>query len=128
MPNDSILAANMIGLQLDMYRWSDHWDRMRSLTQMEVSYALLQNRYNDVVQRYDSLRRDYEKLRQYAIGLERERDQHSATTADLQRSKAALEAENWKLRSEKAILQGKVKNLAGFINAMDPTIGFQVDD
>ncbi len=70
MSDSSFAGAMLISQQLSFYRWADRWRDNREASLLAADYALIRQQHGELVQRYNTLAEDFNKL--YRLALENE--------------------------------------------------------
>jgi hypothetical protein len=122
-----IWGAMLISQQLEMYRWEDHFDKMRGIDELQTEYAVLRQRFIDLVAQYDrlaadhnQLRADFNELRDRTLALADERNRNIEQIDLLSKEKAEREAEREIMQVDLKSALLDVKLLRNIIRQYDP--------
>jgi predicted RNase H-like nuclease (RuvC/YqgF family) len=110
-------GALLISQQLDLYRWEDYFARSRDANAVALSDAAWRNQYNDLVNRYNRLLADANKL---AKLNDETIETQAGTIADLKAANDALRAEKEQLRSRLVDVEGELAVLRGLDRELHP--------
>ena len=110
-------GALLISQQLDLYRWEDYFARSRDANAVALSDAAWRNQYNDLVNRYNRLLADANKL---AKLNDETIETQAGTIADLKAANDALRAEKEQLRSRLVDVEGEMAVLRGLDRELHP--------
>jgi chromosome condensin MukBEF ATPase and DNA-binding subunit MukB len=115
--NTGLGGALMISQQLEMYRWEDHFRRMRENNALAATDVAWRNQYNDLVNRYNALLRDANRL---ADVQDRGLNIQGQHIKDLEATNANLEARIKELTLDLADAKSKVRFLRGSLRELRP--------
>ena len=115
--NSGLGGALMISQQLEMYRWEDHFRRMRENNAQAANDAAWRNQYNDLVNRYNRLLQDANRL---ADVQDRALNGQAGEIAELKATKAMMAAQIEKLALELADAKATVRLLRGSLRELRP--------
>ena len=103
--------------QLAMYRTMDSWDRNRADNSLALNDAAWRNQYNDLVNRYNRLLQDANRL---ADVQDRALNGQAGEIAELKETKAMMAAQIEKLTLELADAKATVRLLRGSLRELRP--------
>ena len=103
--------------QLALYRTLDTWNRARDDNSRALSEAAWRNQYNDLVNRYNALLRDANRL---ADVQDRALAGKDGDIAELKATNAALVAQTERLTMELASAKATVRLLRGSLRELRP--------
>lgn len=108
-------AVSALGFQLEVYRWEDHWRRMREIREnnnnLAVAHAQLDwvvAQHNELVGRYNKLVTALNQMANHVRSLESGIQNCEARTAELQRQLAEEHGEKQRLRARAVELGNQV--------------------
>jgi hypothetical protein len=110
-------GALLISQQLEAYRWEDHFRRARADNALAANDAGWRNQYNDLVNRYNALLRDANRL---ADVQDRALAGKDGDIAELKATNAALVAQTERLTVELASAKATVRLLRGSLRELRP--------
>ena len=96
-------GAFMLGQQLELYRWEDHFRRAREGNALASNDAAWRNQYNDLVNRYNRLLQDANRL---ADVQDRTINSQAEQIAELTSENRTAAAQVQQLRQEVQIVRG----------------------
>jgi hypothetical protein len=103
--------------QLAMYRTMDSWDRNRADNSLALNDAAWRNQYNDLLNRYNALLQDANRL---ADVQDRALNGQAGEIAELKATKAMMAAQIEKLALELADAKATVRLLRGSLRELRP--------